>query len=217
MAESDNVVGSRKLNDIMNCPTCGLTNPPAALVCDCGYDFTSSSDARGWDIRLAWRQKMAAYWSISWPALIVFFVAVGIMGSRSSTLMSPSQLGTVTGTAYLVFFAAQAVLTFRLTRKKYRTFHIYIVRDNDEQSRSISWREAGLVWLCFFGVQLAFLIALGLAVILLSGRVSPAILGPIVNLEPFWRFFVVGPYAIGLGMRIKYPGFRLQANGQRYI
>src|SRR5271170_7782110 len=72
MVETDDRAGLGRLSDLMNCPTCGLTNPPAALVCDCGYDFTSSSDVRGWDIRLAWRHKMVAYWSISWPALIVF-------------------------------------------------------------------------------------------------------------------------------------------------
>src|SRR5713226_549454 len=59
----------------MDCPTCGLTNPPEAVRCDCGYDFKAMEpfDTPGWQINLAWRQKVAAYWSISWPAWAVSF------------------------------------------------------------------------------------------------------------------------------------------------
>jgi len=131
--------------------------------------------------------------------------------------MSPSQSAKVTGTAYLAFFATQAVFTRRLTRKKYRTFVIYIVRDHDEPSRRMSWREIALVWLCIFGAHVAFLIALALTVNLLSNRVSPEALSRIANLEPWLRFFMVGPYSIGLAARMKYPGFRLRANGHRYV
>ncbi|MEO7144211.1 MAG: hypothetical protein ABI165_12010, partial [Bryobacteraceae bacterium] len=54
----------------MDCPTCGLTNPPETIRCDCGYDFGASKppDVPGWQINLAWRQKVAAFWSITWPA-----------------------------------------------------------------------------------------------------------------------------------------------------
>ena len=30
----------------MRCPSCGLFNPPSALKCDCGYDFTSGERPR---------------------------------------------------------------------------------------------------------------------------------------------------------------------------
>ena len=56
----------------MDCPSCGLANPPEALKCDCGYDFSAGKAAAfpGWEISIAWRQKVAAFWSISWPAWI---------------------------------------------------------------------------------------------------------------------------------------------------
>src|SRR5260370_16315609 len=56
----------------MDCPSCGLANPPEALKCDCGYDFSAgkAADFPGWEISIAWRQKVAAFWSISWPAWI---------------------------------------------------------------------------------------------------------------------------------------------------
>jgi hypothetical protein len=32
--------------DVKDCPQCGLVNPPAALHCDCGYDFTDRRPTR---------------------------------------------------------------------------------------------------------------------------------------------------------------------------
>jgi hypothetical protein len=52
-------------------------------MCDCGYDFSTNkpNDFPGWQISLAWRQKVAAFWSISWPAWIGSFVLVMLLTS----------------------------------------------------------------------------------------------------------------------------------------
>jgi hypothetical protein len=34
--------------EIKDCPQCGLVNPPGALQCDCGYDFTEQRPTRAY-------------------------------------------------------------------------------------------------------------------------------------------------------------------------
>src|SRR5262245_44378455 len=108
----------------MDCPTCGLTNPPEALKCDCGYDFQAKqpSDLPGWKINLAWRQKVAAYWAISWPEQVAsLLVPSFLLAFGSPEFVKTHQ--TLSGAGVIViYFGIQATLTSRLVNKDYRTF-----------------------------------------------------------------------------------------------
>src|SRR5258708_2360894 len=113
----------------MDCPTCGLINPPETAQCDCGYDFTAgkAADLPGWPIQLAWTQKIAAYWSISWPALASSALLVFLITKDYSVDRLLENQNFVAIGSGLFFFLIQALLTRRLVRKDYRTFRIYVI------------------------------------------------------------------------------------------
>jgi hypothetical protein len=198
----------------MDCPTCGLINPSATLKCDCGYDFKTvqSFETPGWDIDLTWRQTTAAYWSISWPALIVSFAAVSYsLANLTTHYFAAAVVGQI------AFFSAQAVLTPRLFRKKYRTFRIYAIRHDGERSRRLSLLEILQVWLCIMGTELAFVTVTSLVLFLFQNKLPAETIRSLSSLSLWLRFLLVGPYAVGFALRIRYAGFRLQATGLRYI
>jgi hypothetical protein len=161
----------------------------------------------GWQINLAWGQKVAAYWSISWPAWVACYIMVVFL--RHS-------VGTVSILARdLVFFGLQAVLTYRLVRKKYHSFRVDVIRDDGQRGPKLSMGEASLVWLWILGPQLALLL---MASVLLWGygaKLPPEAMGGISSWSLLLQILVVGPYAVGLALRAKYPGFRLQAYRHR--
>jgi hypothetical protein len=64
----------------------------------------------------------------------------------------------------LAFFAIQAFLTRRLVRKNYRSFRVYVVRDDGSKSRNLSVPEAVSVWLWILGPQLALLLLVSVVV-----------------------------------------------------
>jgi hypothetical protein len=103
----------------MDCPTCGLANPPGALKCDCGYDFGASktADFPGWEISLAWRQMVAAFWSISWPAWIGSFVLVILFTRGYSVELLQDKFSVIALGGNLAFFAIQ-LLRICLPRRK---------------------------------------------------------------------------------------------------
>jgi hypothetical protein len=102
-----------------------------------------------------------------------------------------------------------------LVRKNYRTFRVGTIREGDERSGKLSMREAGLVWLWILGPQLALILATN--IITWSYVLPPETVRTISGLSLGIEFLVVGPYEIALALRVKYPGFRLQAYGFRYI
>src|ERR1700693_2029555 len=108
----------------MDCPRCGLTNPPESLKCDCGYDFSAgkAADFPGWEISLAWRQKVAAFWSISWPAWVGSMGLVILLTSGYSVNLLQDNFSVIAPCGNLRFFAIQVLLTRRLVRKNYRSF-----------------------------------------------------------------------------------------------
>ena len=203
----------------MDCPTCGLANPPAALMCDCGYDFSTNkpNDFPGWQISLAWRQKVAAFWSISWPAWIGSFVLVMLLTSGYSVELLQDKFSIIAFGGNLAFFSIQALLTRRLVRKNYRSFRVYVVRSDGSQCRKLSLREAVSVWLWIFGPQLAPLLVASLVVWFWGTKLPSEAVRGLSSMSLWLRFLVVGPYAVDLALRVKYPTFRLQACGFRYI
>jgi hypothetical protein len=201
----------------LDCPTCGLANPPYALQCDCGYDFDAGqlSDTPGWDIQLAWRQKVAAYWSISWLALIASFFVVVYLTDRYSVAELMDHRGMISLEANFIFFVIQLLLARRLVRKNYRSFRVYVVRADGERSRDVSFQETLRLWCRILLVQVVFYLSLS-AIAYLPGLPDDAI-GSLSGLGEWIRFLVVGPFAVGFALRAKYPAFRFQACGFRYI
>ncbi len=160
-------------------------------------------------ISLVWGQKVAAYWSISWPGwllnfIVVFLLADLLPGGLRSHQIAASVVGI------FAFVTAQGAAMGRLVSKDYRSFRIEVVRGGTERNRSLERGERLLVWLPIVGVELAFQTALVLlnfgshawATFFRSSAAVPALL----------RFLVFGPYAVGLALGIRYPGFVLQAS-----
>jgi len=202
----------------MTCPTCGLVNPPESLRCDCGYDFKSSlpSDTPGWAINLTWRQQVAAYWSISWPAWLVTIFALGFVMPASTDQLLRSFAG-LRLIGLTIFFATQAVLTHRLVRKNYRTFRVYVIRENGEISRRLSVTEGLMVWLCILWPQLTVIILSTLIYWGWGSKIPADLSRSLSALSVWFQILVLGPLCINLAMRVYYSGFRLQAYGFRYI
>jgi len=203
----------------MDCPSCGLTNPPDAPKCDCGYDFEKRevSNAPGWEITLAWRQKVAAYWAISWPAYVASFVALAVPASTLPLEGLAAHAVGMSLMAFVAFFGVQALLARRLLRKKFRTFRIDVIRDDGHRSRELSMRESIRIWLWIFGPQLALSLVFSVLLQTYGNRLQPETVRALPSLSVWLRFLLVGPYAIDLALRAKYRGFRLQAYGYRYI
>lgn len=197
----------------MDCPTCGLVNPPEASNCDCGYDFEAAHppETLGWPITLAWSQKVAAYWSISWPAWLASHFSVILLQNAYSI---QDRFNWIVATA--TFFGIQCILTQRIVRKNYRSFRVGVHRDDDRPSRKLTVGEASLVWLWILGPQLAFFLAVSLLIGLYGAKIPPEIGGGIPSWSRLLQFLVVGPYAVDLALRVKYQGFRLQPYGYRF-
>jgi hypothetical protein len=194
----------------MECPTCGLASPPGSFTCDCGYDFISAqpSDTPGWPINTTWSQRLAASWSIFWPAIPALILMAYLVPINDRIAFS---LGIT-----LAFLTIQALLTHRLVRKKYRSFRIYVVRDDGQKGRKLLMRGAGLVSLWILSPQVAVYLIVSVLGWLLSSKLPPETIRSISSLSLWLRIFWAGPYGIDLALRAKYPGFRLQAYGQRY-
>lgn|SRR5271165_1286207 len=206
-------------NRKMDCPRCGLLTSPEVLRCDCGYNL--APDRIGyvpeWQIDLAWRQKVAAFWAISWPAYIGNLVLVMLLMNGSPVDRLPPHAGLISFTGQLAFFGIQALLTIRLVRKNYRTFRVMVIRDDGSQSRSLSMKEIGRVWTRILWPQLALALSLTLLLILVNANSEADAARRLGTLQDWLRFLVAGPYGVKTALRGRYPGFRLQAYGYRYI
>jgi hypothetical protein len=109
----------------MECPNCGLENPPIAQRCDCGYDFPSremkgsyltpkQQEERTWNARRLWSMKMPS----EDYARRVLRQSVGLFAAFVFLLLvsSPSQ-----GSAYLVLASLVAAATLWLYTSNSRT------------------------------------------------------------------------------------------------
>lgn len=175
------------------------------------------AETPGWRATLAWRQQLAAYWSISWPAQLASFALATLLSIPLSLTEMQEHFTLIAAVESLSFFCVQALLTNRLVRKKYKTFRIEVLRDDPTQTAKLSLSESGRVWLWIFGPQLALVLASSLIVWWYSAALPPETVRSISSLSLWLRFLAVGPYAIGLALRAHYPGFRLQSYGMRYI
>ncbi len=168
------------------------------------------SEAPGWQIDLAWRQKLAAYWAISWPAWLASFTTALLLTSSHQVGNLPPRMLAVSLVSNMVFYVVQAILTRRLVRKNFRSFRVGVIRSDGAWVRQLSTQESFAVWLWILGPQFALLLTMSLI-----GWWYGA--NAFASLSLWLQLLAVGPYAVGLSMRAKYSGFRLQAFGFRYI
>ena len=200
----------------MDCPACGLVNPPEAVRCDCGHDFHADTKpvTPGWQTQLTWGQNIAAYWSISWPVMAASFVLASTFVSRA--LDTAQGRAMFSYGAAVVFFAGQALLIPRLVRKNYRTFRVYVIGADGSRSRRLPLAGIGRAWLWIIVPQLALVLAVWLAAPIVSlsgGKMPPDLYREISSLSIWVRFLLAGPYGIDLALRAHYPGFKLQGFG----
>jgi hypothetical protein len=162
-------------------------------------------------IALAWRQKVAAYWALSWPAAVAGLVVLSaLLPSDLSPDHARSRGASAAVGAGITFLAVQALLTRRLVRKDFRSFCVVVVRSNGAPDRSVSSAEGIRIWLWILVAQVGlFLVAA------IGSAASHA--QAISSLTTLADWLIVGPYSIALAINSKYQTLRLQAYGIRYI
>lgn len=201
----------------MVCPTCGLTNSGDALKCDGGYDFKEGKPSLtpGWPISLSWSQKTIAFWSICWPAAAgsIFLVSILTGGYELEPLREFLPLFPFV--LNLLFFGFQSISVHRLVRKNYQSFRVHVIRPDGQQVRRLSFREGLSIWLWILGPQLALAALLSLGVWWTDLELDA--IRQLGVFERLLRYFIVGPFAVGLALSRSSPTFRLQAHGFRYI
>jgi len=122
----------------MNCPQCGLMNPPTAVRCDCGYDFA------GHHSRLEGNSQPVSVESIRYPgeraAFIVLFLAatVTVVGILAFTIAQPAGGGVLLfyillffGISWLAKVLALAGIRgngIRVSSNQYPELYAYVVR-----------------------------------------------------------------------------------------
>jgi hypothetical protein len=110
------------------------------------------SETPAWRITLAWRQTVAAFWSISWPAWLASVCGLAVFAFDDIDLDTYAPLLSLIGQA--VYLGVQLPLVHRLVRKNYRSFRITVIRDDGPEERHLTMREAVHVWLWIVGPQL---------------------------------------------------------------
>ena len=168
-------------------------------------------------INLAWKQKMAAFWSIWWPsATASLLVMLAITAARPLDLLE-LEASRIRFAGRILSVFCQVFFVPRLVRKKYSTFRVGVLRDGILSSPALSMSETVQVALRIIWPQAA-VIALEVLVQIWFGssphRSAVRLVSPICYLA---RFFVVGPYALSFALRAHYRGFRLETYGQRDI
>ena len=168
-------------------------------------------------INLAWRQRVAASWSITWPCwllsfLVIFFVpVVYARGESAGHLQAASVIAAV------VFFLTQALLVPRLVKKQYRTFRVTAIREDGQSVHGLSAYETLSIWLRIVWPQVVFLLAIFIITSWPTYHLDAPTRNSINSLSLWLRILVIGPASIQIAMQAKYSGFHLQAHGQRYI
>jgi hypothetical protein len=178
------------------------------------YSLLSMDATEGyvWEpVELTWSQKLAAFWTVGWPAQVAsFLVAFGIAGVwdlqdlRKRTLW----VGLAASVVYLIGLGRFAP---RLVRKRYRSFRIAVERGNGATEHELSRREAFEVAVPLIALQALFVAALSVVYILLSHVVKAEQLRDLQSLALWGRVLVVGPYSVRWAIAFRYQGFHLRA------
>src|SRR5271166_4296881 len=89
-------------------------------------------------IKLAWRQRFAASWSITWPGWLVSFVAIIFVPQRYANAESAGHLPAASIIAAIMFFLTQAILVPGLVKKQYRSFRVTAIREDGQPMHGLS-------------------------------------------------------------------------------
>ena len=120
-------------------------------------------------------------------------------------------------TSALAFLLCQGILVPRMVRKRYRTFRLEVVRTDASRTGNLTVAEVARVWLKIIWPQIIFLVAAWVVQFSLGSRLSADTTRAISTLSLWGRILVVGPFGIYCAVPSKYPGFRLEAFGQRFV
>ena len=77
----------------MKCPDCGLTNPPEAIRCDCGFDFRKNTVYRPIHSR-----------GKDFPTAVVVFILIGVLIITS--IMAISRLNSIDKSLKAIVYAS---------------------------------------------------------------------------------------------------------------
>ena len=166
------------------------------------HALTDANSTPAWPaIALTWRQSVAAFWCLAWPALLAMMATISFWPNEDVRTAA-----TVTN---LVLILVQPASLPRLVRKNFHLFRIDVLRGDAETSHALSLSEIARFSLPLVWPQFAFFIAADFA----------RQLGRFANSSPFLLIWllVIGPWAFNFALRKTYPGFRLQPFGIRYI
>jgi hypothetical protein len=165
---------------------------------------------------LAPTQLIAAFWAISWPALLATLL-VGLVGVIVVSRPATPNTTLIWSVGQILFFAVQAYFTRRLVRKEFRTFRIYVIREDGSRGRSLSVREVLSVWLWIFVPQFLFLVAIALPLQGFGSKLSAETVRSISQLSQWVRVLLIGPIGIFWALHSQYSGFQLRAQRTRGI
>jgi hypothetical protein len=167
-------------------------------------------------ITLAWRQQVAAFWSIAWPSLVVAFLlfTFGLDHVSADQPLRVFFLGMTAKAAYLIF---QGLLTIRLVRMRYRSFRIEVERNDGTSSRRLLANEVFLAWLQIIWPQVLLGVLLDLLVLLLGDNLEELTIRALSSVSIWGNIFVAGPFGVYMATKMKFRRFRLRVYGQRYI
>jgi len=104
-----------------------------------------------------------------------------------------------------------------MLRKKYRSFRLEILRKDASGTAGLTTAEVARVWLRIIWPQVVFLGLIWLVQLSLDSRLSAETTRAIPTLSLWGRILVVGPFGIYCAAPADYPGFRLEAFGQRFV
>ncbi len=99
---------------VLECPKCGMANPPSASSCDCGYVFTSGEVSPELERkrRIDARRRRRGTWSLAHgiSSLLLLGVAQFVLHLRGFSVISPSSHAAVVSILWLLLFAGLMLL-----------------------------------------------------------------------------------------------------------
>jgi hypothetical protein len=94
------------------------------------------------EAHLTWKQRIAAYWAISWPAFAFSFLLIAFLPRDMSLSQLKAHPTASAVISQVIFFGAQALLVHRLPRKKFQTFRLEKVKDDGREARAFRSSKA---------------------------------------------------------------------------
>jgi hypothetical protein len=163
-------------------------------------------------INLTWSQELAASWSIFWPSWLASVSLVPlILNGKTLEHLLQNNAGLLVLFAQLTLLLGQGILTFRLTRKNFRSFWIGVLHEGKSLERHLALQEQVRVWLQIIWPQIVFLVGISGLLFWIGNRVPAETARSLNSLGQLFRILVVGPCGIRWAMVASFRGFRLQA------